>query len=252
MSDEKLDAAAALRTSEGGPAFHTAMAHLYRAEMHRMTVWRQRLDVTTNWAFLLTMGLTTFTLGSTQVPHYIMLLGLAAVAISILIEARRYRHLHHSRWRLHVLEHGYFSRLLQGQPISSQDRWRKNLACDLEKPRLMVGLFTAARLRLRRNYLLLVYFMTAVWLTKIFVHPENPKTAWEFHSRFAVGGLFPPWFVVITAAIFISAATLLAVTCPSSETMEGSFHDMCDDGTTPPPRSGFFGRRKEPFTDTAE
>ena len=243
MAEGDLEAAAALRSAEGGPAFHTAMAHLYRAEMHRMTVRRQRLDVTTNWAFLLTMGLTTFTLGSVQVPHYIMLLGLAAVAISILIESRRYRHLHHSQWRLHVLEHGYFSRLLNGTPITAEDRWRKNLACDLERPRLLLGLFTACRLRLRRNYLLLIYFMTAVWLTKIFVHPENPKTALEFHARFAVGGLFPPWFVVITATVFILTASLLALTCPASEVVEGRFHDRCLEEEEDPHPHGLFHRR---------
>lgn len=227
MDNGDLEAAALLRSREEGPVFHTAMAHLYRAEMHRMTVWRQRLDVTTNWAFLLTMGLTTFTLGSPGVPHYIMLLGLAAVAISILIEARRYRHLHHSQLRLHVMEHGYFSRLLKGHALGSEDPWRKSLACDLEKPRLVLGLFTACRLRLRRNYLLLIYFMTSVWLTKIFVHPANPGDASEFISRFAVGGLFHPWFVVITAALFILVASLLALTCPSAEMVEGSFQNHC-------------------------
>ncbi|MGC8724818.1 MAG: DUF2270 domain-containing protein [Acidobacteriota bacterium] len=252
MAEGDLEAAAVLRSHDGGAAFHTAMAHLYRAEMHRMTVWRQRLDVTTNWAFLLTMGLTTFTLGSTLVPHYIMLLGLAAVAISILIEARRYRHLHHSQWRLHTLEHGYFSRLLKSQPITAEDRWRKNLACDLEKPRLLLDLFTACRLRLRRNYLLLIYFMTAVWLTKIFVHPENPKTAREFHARFAVGGLFPPWFVVITSAVFIFAATLLALTCPSAEVVEGRLYNRCTEAEPSSQRRLFRKGNADSSTEPAE
>jgi uncharacterized membrane protein len=69
-----------------------AAAHLYRAEMHRMSVWRQRLDVTTNRAVILATALTTFTLGAPEVPHYTLLLGLALVIISILLEGRRYRH----------------------------------------------------------------------------------------------------------------------------------------------------------------
>ena len=51
------------RLREESVSFHTAVVHLYRGEMQRMTVWRQRLDVTSNWAILLTVGLTTFTLG---------------------------------------------------------------------------------------------------------------------------------------------------------------------------------------------
>ncbi len=81
-----------------------AAAHLYRAEMHRMSVWRQRLDVTTNRAVILATALTTFTLGAPEVPHYTLLLGLALVIISILLEGRRYRHLHHAKWCLYLLE----------------------------------------------------------------------------------------------------------------------------------------------------
>ena len=38
-------------TKPGGkpsPDFHTAMAHFYRGEMNRLTVWHVRLDTTTN------------------------------------------------------------------------------------------------------------------------------------------------------------------------------------------------------------
>jgi len=32
----------------------TALSHLYRGELYRSTVWRTRLDATTNWAVLTT------------------------------------------------------------------------------------------------------------------------------------------------------------------------------------------------------
>jgi uncharacterized membrane protein len=213
-------------------AFHTAMAHFYRAEMHRMTVWRQRLDVTTNWAFLLTMALTTFTLGSTQVPHFILLLGLAAIAISILIEARRYRHLHHSQWRLNVMEKGYFRMMLVEAAPPCNKAWRGMLARDLEDRAFLVSLFTAARVRLRRNYLLLVYFITAVWVTKLFVHPVSPHSTAEWYKRFAVGDLIPAWIVVTTASFFILAATMLAFSCPSAEELEHRGTTLCKPGET--------------------
>jgi len=91
--------------------FIAAVAHLDRAEMNRMSVWRQRLDVTSNWAIILATALTTFTLGSVDVPHSTLLLGLALVMISILLEGRRYRHLHHNKWRLYLLESGFFSNI---------------------------------------------------------------------------------------------------------------------------------------------
>lgn len=201
--------------------FHTAMVHLYRGEMNRMTVWRERLDVTSNWAILLTVGLTTFTLGSTEVPHYILLLGLALIAISILIEARRYRHLHHSKWRLYLLEVGYFGEHLAASPDeSSRLHWQSTMAQDLRCPRLRVSWLTAIRARLRRNYLLLLYFVTGVWITKLFIHPASPASSGEFYLRLAVGDFIPPWFVAATAAVFVGAATILAFTCPSLEELE--------------------------------
>lgn len=201
-------------------SFNTAMVHLYRGEMNRMTVWRQRLDITSNWAILLTVGLTTFTLGSPQVPHYILLLGLALIAISILIESRRYRHLHHSKWRLHLMEIGYFAEFLNPLKESTPGRWYEVLAKDLRQPRLLISWFMATRVRLRRNYLLLLYFVTGVWVTKLFIHPGSPHNIQEFMARLAVGDFIPPWFVAITAPLFIGAATALAGSCPSLEQLE--------------------------------
>jgi uncharacterized membrane protein len=188
--------------------------------MHRMTAWRQRLDVTSNWAILLTMGITTFALGSHTVPHFVLLLGLAIIAISIVMEARRYRHLHHSEWRLHLMDRGFYAPLLRREASAEGGRWREMLAADLEEPRLLISFFCAARVRLRRNYLLLVYFTTAVWLTKLFVHPASPASAEELYARLAVGRLIPPWFVAGSAAGFLLGSTVLALTCPTIEQLE--------------------------------
>jgi uncharacterized membrane protein len=200
---------------------YTALTHLYRGEMHRMTVWRQRLDVTSNWAIILATGLTTFTLGDEHVPHYTLLLGLALIGISIVIEGRRYRHLHHSKWRLYLLEFGFFAEQLQphnGRP--NLPDWRQILAADLRHAHFLIDWFTAVRVRLRRNYLLLFYFMFGVWIAKLYLHPSKPHSIVTLYSRLAVGELLPPWFVAITAALFVVAATALALTCPSAEKLE--------------------------------
>jgi uncharacterized membrane protein len=202
------------------PPFFTSMTHLYRGEMHRMTVWRQRLDVTSNWAILLTFGLTTFTLGSRDIPHYTLLLGLALIGISLVIEARRYRHLHHSKWRLYLLEAGYFVEVLKPGSGCRAEKCRELLAEDLRQPRYTVSWLTAARLRLRSNYLLLFYFITAVWIVKLFVHPSSPDSLAEFYARLTVGELIPSWFVAITATGFVATAAALALTCPSPEVLE--------------------------------
>jgi uncharacterized membrane protein len=207
-------AAVAPQNAEG---FHTAMAHLYRAEVHRMTVWRTRLDTTSHWAVLLTTGLTTFTLGSAAVPHYTLLLGLALNSICILLEGRRYQHLHHSLWRLHRLEEGYLAPWLDpGRPAL---RWYVELAADLREPHGTVGLLDSVRVRLRRNYALLFLFTTAVWLTKLFIQAK-PLEGPTFYQGMAVGSIIPSWFVAASASVFVLAVSLVALMTPCRDPIE--------------------------------
>lgn len=200
--------------------FHTAMVHLYRGEMQRMTVWRSRLDTTSNWAILLTTGMTTFALGSPNIPHYILLLGLALIGICMLIEARRYRHMLHSKWRLQVMEAHYFERQLRPLASAPDAEWKAQLADDLKQPAMKTSLFMAFRLRLRRNYLLLVYFISAVWLTKVFLHPQGAQDLTEFYRRLVVGEMIPSWFVAVTAGFFVLGSTVLAAVSPSEEALD--------------------------------
>ena len=201
--------------------FVTAVAHLYRAEMNRMSVWRQRLDITSNWAIILATALTTFTLGSAEVPHYTLLLGLGLVLISILLEGRRYRHLHHSKWRLYLLESGFFANILR--PAKEQDQnheWSRLLAADLRQTHFSISWMTGMRLRLRRNYLLVISFMSAVWVAKLFIHPTRATTLAEFYSRLHVGDFIPSSLVAATAIAFLGTAAVLGLTCPPAEELE--------------------------------
>jgi uncharacterized membrane protein len=206
------------RRPESG-AFHTAMAHFFRGEIHRMTVWRTRLDTTSNWAILITTGLTTFTLGSPSVPHYTLLLGLALNSICMLLEGRRYQHLHHAEWRLRVLEEGYFAPWFEGGTVAPG--FSSELAADLREPRGTIHLLAAVRLRLRRNYALLFYFITAVWLTKLFIHRGEDATT--FYERLAVGDLIPSWFVAGSASLFVLVITALSAATPCREAIERDY-----------------------------
>jgi hypothetical protein len=68
---------------------------------------------------------------------------------------------------------------------------------------------------------MLAYFITAAWLTKVFIHPSSPRTVAEFVARLAVGDLFPSWFVAATAGAFILVSTILAVTSLNEDEVEG-------------------------------
>ena len=66
-----------------------ALAHLYRGEVYRSTVWRTRLDATTNWAVVATgIALSVTFSSATASPLPLALVGLL-VAVFLSIEARR-------------------------------------------------------------------------------------------------------------------------------------------------------------------
>src|SRR5262249_3771949 len=53
------------------PGYVNAMSHFYRGEMGRIMVWRQRLDVTTNWAITSSTAIITIAFSTREVPHII-------------------------------------------------------------------------------------------------------------------------------------------------------------------------------------
>lgn len=222
----------------GSGPYHNAAVHFYRGEMQRMTIWRSRLDTTSHWAILLTTGITTFALGAADVPHFTMLLCLAINTICLLMEGRRYLHLHHSKWRIALLERNYFGSLFCPDEPATEPTWRQQLGADLVRPHYTITPLLATRLRLRRNYLMLFYFVTGVWLTKVFIHPVPTVDLPEFYARLAVGQVLPPWFVASTAGLFVGLVTVLAVITPSEEALEHWSRHKRSELAASNPRSG--------------
>lgn len=54
--------------------FTTAMVHLFRAEITRANVWRQRLDTTTNWAVITTGAAISFAFSEALGSHSVIIL----------------------------------------------------------------------------------------------------------------------------------------------------------------------------------
>src|ERR1700722_11999061 len=73
MSESNIEG----KQSAFDPADITALSHLYRGELYRSTVWRTRLDATTNWAVLTTGIALSLTYSSeTASPLPLVLVGL--------------------------------------------------------------------------------------------------------------------------------------------------------------------------------
>jgi len=164
----------------GGDA--TAMAHFYRGEMNRLTTWRMRMDVTTNWAIVATIGLLSLSFKHPSADA-ILLVAVSALWVLLSIESRRYRFYDVWRWRIRILEAHLIAPILTPteRPLP-QGPWRKDLTSDLLYPTFKIPMHEAMGRRLLRNFIYLFLLVLAVALGHVF--GVSPRTGtWAMLSR---------------------------------------------------------------------
>jgi len=186
-------------TRELSPAELGAVAHLYRGEIYRSTIWRTRLDNTTNWS-IVTMGIalsTTFSSPEAS-PLPLLLVGLL-IAVFLGMEARRYRYFNVWRARARWLETNFYAPILSGEV--RDNNWQAILARDLTSPRHHISFVRAAGRRLRRNYVWILAVQVIAYYGKIAIHPTPATTLSEFADRAAVGPI-PGWVVLIVGFVY--------------------------------------------------
>jgi uncharacterized membrane protein len=148
-----------------GPS--SAMAHLYRGEIHRMKFWRERLDRTTNWAVIVMAAVLTWAFSSPTNPHYVILVGLAALTVFLVVEARRYRGYDIWRSRVRSLQQNVWAPGLDPRREPADAEWRRDLAADYDTPTVKITMEEALAHRLRRIYLPLFAVLLSAWLIRI-------------------------------------------------------------------------------------
>jgi uncharacterized membrane protein len=176
-----------------------AIAHLYRGEVYRSTIWRTRLDHTTNWA-IVTMGIALSTsFSSPQAsPLPLLLVGLL-IAVFLGMEARRYRYFNVWRARARFLETNFYAPMFTGE--THDGNWREILARDYTAPRHHISFARAAGRRLRRNYVWILAVQVIAYYGKIAIHPTPAATLAEFADRAAVGPI-PGWVVLVIGILY--------------------------------------------------
>lgn len=197
----------------------TALSHLYRAEIYRSTVWRTRLDATTNWAVVTTgIALSLTFSSSTASPLPLVLVGLL-VAVFLYIEARRYRFFDFWRIRAHVLELYFFGPMLRGEGARADGGWNEILYQDYRAPNLHITFLEAAGRRLRRNYGWIFMIQVVAYIGKLLIHPEPVTTLGEFAARAAIGP-FPGALVLLGGLVF--HGTWLAIAIKTHKSRRGA------------------------------
>ena len=162
-----------------------AIAHLYRGEVYRSTIWRTRLDNTTNWS-IVTLGIalsTTFSSPEAS-PLPLVLVGLL-LAVFLGMEARRYRYFNVWRARARWLELNFYAPMFTGE--ARDDSWQTILARDYTQPRHHISFVRAAGRRLRRNYVWIFAIQALAYYGKIAIHPTPAATLADFFARATIG-----------------------------------------------------------------
>ena len=196
MSEGEPIARKSLNAAEVG-----AIAHLYRGEVYRSTLWRTRLDTTTNWA-VVTLGIALSIAFSSPVasPLPLVLVGILIIFF-LMLEARRYRYFNVWRARCRWMETHFFAPMLHDGDLHMEDGWQQRLADDYWTPTYHVSMWVAIGRRIRRNYFWILLIQTVAYVGKIIVHPEPLEEIGQLFERAAVGPI-PGIYVLAVGALY--------------------------------------------------
>src|ERR1700730_12792218 len=218
------EATVSLQRSIYDPGYVNAMSHFYRGEMGRIMVWRQRLDITTNWAITSSTAIITIAFANREVPHIIFFFNLAIVWVMLWIEARRYRFYDAFRARIRMLEAHFLVPMVMENRDLLQGEWKKLVCEDLILPCFKISKLEAVGRRLKRNYVFIFILILVAWITKLFLHANAAiDSVPSFYRALRVGHI-PSWFV---ALIFVSTlVSVIGITIYVSKKTSGEISEF--------------------------
>src|SRR5215469_7372595 len=198
------------RTSEFSAAEIGALAHLYRGEVYRSTVWRTRLDSSTNWAVVTTGIALSATYSNAEASPLPMVLVGLLVTVFLLFEARRYRYFNVWRARTRLLETDFYAPMISGEGARRGLDWAALLANDYRNPSYHISYARAIGRRLRRTYGWIFVIQAVAYYGKLAIHPTPLTTLTEIWERAAIGPI-PGGWVVVAGVLFHGSWAVFAL-----------------------------------------
>lgn len=166
-----------------------ALAHLYRGEVYRSTIWRTRLDTTTNWAVVSLGVALSITFASPEASALPLILVGVLILLFLALEARRYRYFNVWRARSRWLETHFYAPMLKDGDLHTEENWQTVLAQDYLTPTFHISFPTALARRVRRNYLWILLIQSLAYAGKLMIHPTPAKDFTTFLDRTDIGPL---------------------------------------------------------------
>ena len=156
------------------PEYLQVLAHYYRAEVYRSSLWRTRLDVTTNWAILAMTAAFGWAFTSVNSDGHIVFPITSFVVLQLLlIEARRYRF--YDLWwtRARLLEGHLVVPALNPELKLLQGDWREFLSNDLLLPTFKIGFWEAMARRLANIYVYIFLILFGGWAVRVYTFADG-------------------------------------------------------------------------------
>ncbi|MBO4225667.1 DUF2270 domain-containing protein [Bradyrhizobium neotropicale] len=194
-----------------------ALAHLYRGEVYRSTVWRTRLDSSTNWAVVTTGIALSATYSSADASPLPMVLVGLLVTVFLLFEARRYRYFNVWRARARLLETDFYAPMIRGERLDPNSTWTELLANDYRNPSYHISYARAVGRRLRRTYGWIFAIQAIAYYGKLAIHPVPLTSLAEVWERAAIGPI-PGILVVLAGVLFHTSWAIFALVTHHIET----------------------------------
>jgi uncharacterized membrane protein len=199
-----------------------AIAHLYRGEVYRSTIWRTRLDNTTNWAVVtLGIALSIAFASPDSSPLPLLLVGLLIFAF-LNFEARRYRYFNVWRARARWLETHFYAPMLRGEGLTTEHDWNNVLAMDYMRPHYHISYWRALGRRLRRNYGWILAIQAIAYYGKITVHPAPVQRITDLFDRAAVGPIPGEVMIPLGLLYYVALIGVAIVTWRQDRARHGS------------------------------
>ena len=183
----------------------TVLAHFYRGEVNRSTIWRQRMDATTNWAILATTASFSWVFTAESVEsHFVFPFTTVLVLLLLGVEARRYRYYDVWRTRVRMLEVHLMVPALNPEVDILEGDWRTVLSNDLLLPTFKISGWEALGRRLYRNYVWLFIILFVGWFLRVYSgaghdldadHPQHTVTLMDFYKACKYR-IIPPWVAI--------------------------------------------------------
>lgn len=143
------------------------VAHFYRGEMNRMTVYRQRLDTTTQYTISLSSIMIIYYM-SYNCSIYFPLFILFLIMFFCFLETRRYQYFLISQKRIKLLEEGFFINTIFNDDNTNIE-WKHNFINNLKNTNYIFPFHKSFIIRYKRYYIWITDFILGCWLLKLYI-----------------------------------------------------------------------------------